>query len=195
MKGRIQIGKTFHRLKIVAAAGVRKGHRMVRCLCECGKRIVVRFESVRRGNTKSCGCWDREQRRSHGKQARHFVHGACLNHQNSPEMKVYRSMLDRCLNPRNDKFKFYGGANPPVRISQRWLGKRGFQNFLADMGPRPSQQHSIGRILDVPLYSAETCEWETIGEQGANRRGKTAMQRFEAVYGKRAIHLSVRKAA
>jgi hypothetical protein len=62
-----------------------------------------------------------------------------------------------------------------VRICKSWIGKHGFETFLAEMGERPAGT-SLGRILDGDLYSRATAEWQTRAEQGAQRQGRTAMK-------------------
>jgi len=81
-------------------------------------------------------------------------------------------MKQRCLNPNNKKFRHYGGANPPVVIASRWLGERGFENFLADLGKRPSPKHSLSRFLDMGNYEPGNVVWATHAEQGMERQLK-----------------------
>ena len=83
-------------------------------------------------------------------------------------------MRSRCLNPNVAGWPRYGGANPPVKICDRWLDKeKGFQNFLADLGERPPGT-TLGRFHDVGDYEPGNVAWQTPAEQGAEKRKKFA---------------------
>ncbi len=58
-----------------------------------------------------------------------------------PEYAVWNAMKRRCANPNDAKFKDYGQRG--LKVCQRWIDS--FENFIADMGRRPSPDHSIDR--------------------------------------------------
>lgn len=134
------------------------------CRCDCGTICIVRSNTLRRGHTRSCGCLHREMVGQVGKKNRTHGEGGTTS-----EYYTWRAMRARCLNPNNPAYKNYGGRG--ITICQRWLDS--YENFLTDMGRRPTPQHSIDRIdndLLVDSYSKANCRWATTEEQLANRR-------------------------
>ena len=50
------LGIKYGRLTPIEVVGIKKVHLLYRCICECGNEIEVLGNSLRSGNTKSCGC-------------------------------------------------------------------------------------------------------------------------------------------
>ncbi len=98
------IGEKFARLTAVEPAGY-ESHRssrrkaLWRFRCDCGNEIVARVESVRSGNTKSCGCHKREATAATGHaNAKHGLEGTRI-------YRIWRAMLGRCENPSHSRFE------------------------------------------------------------------------------------------
>jgi hypothetical protein len=76
-------------------------------------------------------------------------------------------MKQRCLDPKNPDFKNYGGFG--VSICEQWLDS--FENFLADVGPKPSPAHTLDRFPNTyGNYEPGNVRWATRTEQSANMR-------------------------
>lgn len=90
-------------------------------------------------------------------------HGGSLGGVKTPEYRAWLHMRERCFNPNNSRYARYGGRG--ITICECW---NTYENFLADMGQRPSPQHSIERINNDGNYEPSNCKWATRKEQQQN---------------------------
>lgn len=81
------------------------------------------------------------------------------------EYTAWVNMKQRCYNPNMAGYERYGGKG--VRVCKRW--RESFENFIKDMGVKPSKHHSIDRINNRKVYSKKNCRWATRKEQQRNR--------------------------
>ena len=84
----------------------------------------------------------------------------------TPTYNSWMGMRQRCHNPNAWNYPHYGGRG--IRVCTHWL--ESFENFLTDMGEKPSRHHSIGRIDNDGDYTPDNCRWETIAQQVHNKR-------------------------
>lgn len=80
------------------------------------------------------------------------------------EWKIWAGIKQRCLNPKNPSYPRYGGKG--ITVCPQWANS--FEAFFADMGPRPSPQHTIDRRDNARGYEPDNCRWATAIEQQNN---------------------------
>lgn len=139
------------------AENSRSGRIRWNCTCDCGNSVVVQTNALVSGNTRSCGCIHDEVRKTARK-----THGM----RKTSLYNIWNGIKIRCTNKNSAAYKDYGGRG--ITVCDRWLNS--FENFFADMGDRPSAQHSIDRINNDLGYSPDNCRWATKGEQSRNTR-------------------------
>lgn len=117
-----------------------------------------------------CQACDRERRRTEMSEnpvrLRHGFVGR-------PEYYIWASMIQRCTNPKARQYEDYGGRG--IKVCKRWLV---FDNFIADMSPRPKGNYPSGRAKytlerkdNDGDYTPKNCVWATYKQQARNRNG------------------------
>ena len=164
-------GQRYNRLvSIRPHESDRPGRRRWVFQCDCGNTLVSLTASVRIKDTQSCGCLHRENVANLGRSSK--KHGLSK----MPEYFIWCAMWQRCTDPKIKKFERYGARG--ITICERW---KIFENFLADMGPRPSKEYSIDRVNNDGNYEPANCRWATRREQQRNRH----MSRFVDFQGRK----------
>lgn len=155
------LNQTFNFLTVIEFVGVNR-HRMStwKARCVCGNERVLTRGNLVSGNTKSCGCKNIELHTTHG----HAVRFPGTDQKSSATYACWGAMKNRCLNPKNNDYKDYGGRG--IKVCQDWML---FENFLRDMGVRPDGM-SIDRKNNDGDYCKENCVWIPLSDQQSNRR-------------------------
>jgi hypothetical protein len=145
--------RRFGLLEVVRRAprDTRYGNAIWLCRCCCGREVPVRGDHLLQGRRRACGfanCCPSLRKVAHA------------------EHTVWLGMRTRCYGKTYRSYENYGGRG--ITICDRWRGS--FENFLSDMGPRPSLKHSIDRINNDGNYEPGNCRWATKKEQMRNTR-------------------------
>jgi hypothetical protein len=150
------IGHRYGKLLVVEPVAHINGRRAYKCICDCGNAKIARLETLRSGFTKSCGCVRAEMIANLNKS--HSM-------SKSPEYKSWSHAKTRCTNKQSKKYPYYGARG--ITMCQEWIDS--FEAFFAYVGPKPSSQHSIGRIDVNKGYEPGNVRWETLSDQARSR--------------------------
>ena len=162
-----------------------------KCKCICGNIIITSGTALRNGDTRSCGCLQKELVSKRSK-----THGFSIGTASQKRFfKIYLSMIQRCTNPNNPDYKDYGGRG--IKVCDKWL--ESFENFIEDEWENYYKHElkygirdtSIDRWPDVNgNYEPENVRWATIEEQHRNMRTSAKTLDYDAykIYHDRLMH-------
>ena len=122
--------------------------------CDCGKAVIVSYDSWKYGRTKSCGCIQSEANTKHG-----------YAKQNKRLYDCYKAMMARCYIETHPNYNNYGAKG--VRVCDRW---HNIHNFFIDMLPTYQDGLSLDREDVESDYSFENCSWRDRSWQSFNQR-------------------------
>lgn len=162
-------GNRFTEWTILGYAGKSSGGARKRnmwwCKCSCGSVGKVSIQDLMSSTSRSCGCLSRRLT-----SARSKTHGMSQ----TKEYLAWKNMISRCGNIKNKSYADYGGRG--VSVSSQWLGECGFVNFYSQVGPRPSDVHSLGRIDNDGNYEPGNVRWESDFQQSCNKRNNILVE-------------------
>lgn len=144
------IGKRFGMLTVVSE-GIHNNGVTWNCICDCGRTVKnVRGQYLRNGHTKSCG--------------HHHISHKYNNGDYNNCYHVWWGMIQRCENTNSISYKRYGARG--ITVCDEW---HDFENFVSDMGRRPSEAYELDRIDNDKPYCKENCRWATKTQNARNR--------------------------
>lgn len=164
----------FGRLIVVLREGTDKNQKATwRCKCDCGKVIVTEGQSLKRGDTQSCGCLRKEMAATQSQVAgiaraqqlrKHGKAGTRLHN-------VWKAMRERCNNPNDQYYADYGGRG--ISICGEWDDFQIFYEWAMAHGYKPNASFgecTIDRKDVNGNYCPDNCHWIDMKAQAKNRR-------------------------
>ena len=152
------VGQKFNRLKVIEY----KGHKQWLCQCDCGNFTIVRTHNLKKGTTKSCGCYAEELK-------------TLANYKDDKRAKTlyqkWLAMKTRCYNPNTQHYKSYGGKG--IKVCDEW--KDSFENFYKwsiENGYKEIEgsyidRLAIDRIDSSKNYTPDNCRWISVADNVA----------------------------
>lgn len=149
-------GQSFGRWTALYVSMRRNGKVYWWCRCDCGNEQAILANSLTRGKSLSCGCLRNER-----------VREACVTHDGSGSIEYHSwtTMISRCTDPEWPQYEDYGGRG--ITVCPEWFD---FQNFIKDVGLRPSVDYTLDRKDNSRGYEPGNVRWATREEQARNRR-------------------------
>lgn len=148
-------GERFGKLTVVKYCGVINHRAVFECKCDCGNTKVVQGQLLIRGNTKSCGCLQKETPNAtkHGLRNTHLY-------------GVWCTMKSRCNNENSKHYALYGGRG--ITVCHEWQKFEPFYNWAIENGYKEGL--TLDRIDVNGNYEPSNCRWVDVKTQQNNRR-------------------------
>ena len=164
-KIQVKTGERYNRLVIIKEVepyispnGSKKNRKFL-CKCDCGNEVNVILDCLRRGDTGSCGCLNKERIR-----LAHKKHGLS-KHQ---LYKAWVDMMHRCYNKKLPHYKNYGGRG--IKVCQEWHDPSNYISFCESQKNYNKYNHTLDRIDNNGDYTPINCMYRSRHHQSANQR-------------------------
>ena len=174
------VGERFSRLvvlKEVEPYVSPGGHKISKwlCQCDCGTTTEVITNNLRRGLTKSCGCYNEEVKKT--RKGKALTHGRGTSaHKYYYLYNTWKGIKRRCFKPGSKSYKNYGARG--ITMYKPWIDNYlAFEDYiLTNLGERP-EGLTLDRINNNGHYEPGNLRWATIKVQNNNQRRSKKLER------------------
>lgn len=171
------IGDIYGRLKITKELGHINGRLCVECICECGNIKTYKMKYLKSGDTKSCGCLNRDTTAQRNRDS--ATHKMC----NTRFYRIYAGARGRCNSNTCISYKNYKARG----IKFLWDSFEEFKNdmyesYLKHVEEFGEIQTTLDRIDNDGNYYKENCRWATYKEQTSNKTDNRYIKYYNKIY-------------
>lgn len=151
---------------------------MWNCVCNCGTQKSVFANSLRKNQSTSCGCYEKElkSKRLAERNRKNAKHG----HSKERLHAIWNGMISRCYNPNNCCFSMYGERG--ISVCDAWKNDyMEFKNWAIANGYDEHAEYgdcTLDRVDNSKGYSPDNCRWATAEQQANNRRSNVVVSAF-----------------
>jgi hypothetical protein len=157
----VEIGKKYGKWLVLEHDPENK--KFVFVQCECGTIARVLKMSLEHGKSTQCKSCSIKKAKAASNSTKH---GCARRKKQTPEYATWTRIKHRVSNQNDPRYGDYGGRG--IKMCPRWFNS--FEDFLNDVGLRPSPKHSIDRIDNDGDYEPGNVRWALSTEQNRNRR-------------------------
>lgn len=154
-------GYKFGKLLVNSFAYTKNRKSFWNCICECGKEVVVRGDSLTTNNTTSCGECARIE----------YINKNFDKRTHEKLYYIWAGMKNRCNNPHFIHYKHYGGRG--IKVCLEWNQPNSypiFKKWAISNGYKENENLTIDRIDVNGDYEPNNCRWVMMSKQNENKR-------------------------